>query len=143
MVKPAHHVAETEEEIHITLSIPNRERLVDINSSQNNKLNPPVTTNTDQQQTRSDLTSMKEEEEEEEDESRTLRLRNGQAERPEEEEDEDTDSEDTLGLLQQSKDLLTRHCMANNLSVPANIQLLLLIICLCLLMSTISLSCWC
>jgi hypothetical protein len=110
MVKPA-HVAETEEEIHITLSIPNRGRLVDISTSQNNKVNPTVSTNTDQQQTRSDLTSMKEEEEEE-DESRTLRLRTGEAERTEEE-DEDTDSEDTLGLLQQSKDLLTRHSMAN------------------------------
>jgi len=105
MVKPA-HVAETEEEIHITLSIPNRGRLGD-NTSQNNKVIPPVTTNTDQQQTRSDSTSMKEEEQEE-DESRTFRVRTGEAERPEEE-DEDTDSEDTLGLLQQSKDLLTRH----------------------------------
>jgi hypothetical protein len=112
-----------------------------------------VTTNTDQQQTRSDSASILKKEEEEEDESRTLRLKTGEAERPEEEEDADTDSEDTLGLLQQSKDLLTRHSMAsirmnhqdetiglsvpadvNYLSVPVNNQLPLLIICLCLLM---------
>jgi hypothetical protein len=111
MVKPA-HVAETEEEIHITLSIPNRGRLVDINTSQNSKVYPPVTTNTDQQPTRSDSASIFKKEEQEEDESRTLRLKTGEAERREEE-DEDTDSEDTLGLLQQSKDLLTRHSMAD------------------------------
>jgi len=49
-------------------------------------------------------------EEDEEEESKTLRLRSGEAARPEEE-DEDTDSEDTLGLLQQSQDLLTRNSM--------------------------------
>jgi hypothetical protein len=134
MVKPA-HVAETEEEIHITLSIPNRGRLED-NTSQNNTVNPPVTTNADQQQTRSDLTSiLKEEEEEEEDASRTLRLKTGQDERPEEE-DEDTDSEDTLGLLQKSKDLLTRHSMADIRMNPYDEiicpSMLIIIICLSL-----------
>jgi hypothetical protein len=152
IVKPA-HVAETEEEIHIKLSIPNRGRLVDRNTSQNNKVNPPVTSNTDQQKARSDSASILKDEEEEEDESRTLRLRTKETERPEEE-DEDTDSEDTLGLLQQSKDLLTRHSMANirmnhqdadvnYLSVPVNNELPLLIICLCLLILTISLSFCC
>ncbi len=132
MVKPA-HVAETEEEIHITLSIPNQRRLVDT-TLQNNKVNPPVTTNTDQQQTRSDSASILKKEEEEEDESRTLRLKTGEAERPEEEEDEDTDSEDTLGLLQQSKDLLTRHSMAdirmNHQDETICASLLMLTICL-------------
>jgi hypothetical protein len=143
MIKPAHHVAETEEEIHITLSIPNRGRLVDINTSQNNKVNPTVTTNTDQQQTRSDSTSILKDEEEEEDESRTLRLKTGEAERPEEEEDEDTDSEDTLGLLQQSKDLLTRHSMANNRMNHHDeiICLSLLLLTICLFLSIT--NCYC